>query len=491
MATVGEPPSVLPPLAFESVARDVGDLVWQRLATLPAGAASIDSAAYQPELAWRWERLDSLTWRFHLRPDARWQDGQPVTAEDVVFSFHAYADSIVDALARTAVSPIHVEAEDSLTVLVRFPRPSPEQLYDATYHVRILPAHVWSGIPADRWQGDTAVAHLVGSGPYRVSAWRRGSDLTLVADSSLVPAGRQPAITRVIFRFTKDPNAALNLVLSHEADLLETLIAPDAAARVAADSAYRVVTYPSAVYGFLAFNLRNRRSPLADSTVRQALAMAVDRNAVARNAFGPAAHAPAGPMSGLAWIGERGIRTIPTDTAAARAVLGRRAVRGRTAVRPYTFDILVPSTSPSRRRMAEALQEAWRRVGATVTVTVVDFPVFQERLAAGKFDSYIGAYLDEPTMRGLEDQWGTAGFGAQNYGHFSDPRFDSLLALAGLASDTAVAGARYRDAMSLLNADAPAIFLYTPVNAAAVRRDIGNVTINPYSWLATLESWTR
>ena len=141
--------------------------------------------------------------------------------------------------------------------------------------------------------------------------------------------------------------------------------------------------------------------------------------------------------------------------------------------------------------MAEALQEAWRRVGATVTVTVVDFPVFQERLAAGKFDSYIGAYLDEPTMRGLEDQWGTAGFGAQNYGHFSDPRFDSLLALAGLASDTAVAGARYRDAMSLLNADAPAIFLYTPVNAAAVRRDIGNVTINPYSWLATLESWTR
>ena len=64
-------------------------------------------------------------------------------------------------------------------------------------------------------------------------------------------------------------------------------------------------------------------------------------------------------------------------------------------------------------------------------------------------------------------------------------------ALAASKADTAVAGPLYRQALSLLNADVPAIFLYTPMNASAFRRDIGNVTIDPYSWLGTLGSWTR
>lgn len=493
VAAIGEPPSVLPPLTFESVGRDVGDLVWERLATLAPGSASIDTAAYRPGLAQRWERVDSLTWRFHLRPGARWQDGAPLTARDVVFSFDAYADSVVDAMARSTVAPLRVQAEDSLTVLITFPHASPEQLYDATSAVRIIPEHIWASLPRADWGADTLVSHLVGSGPYRVVSWRRGEALTLVANTSAggrrsTVDGRLPSIGRVVFRFAQDPDAALNLVLSHEADLLEVLMTPDRIARVEADSAYRVERYPSAVYGFIAFNLDSRNRSLRDRDIRRALAAAVDRDAIARNAFGPDAHAPAGPMSSLAWIGERGISTIPLDTTAARRALGR------TAVRPYgpvAFDILVPSTSPSRRRIAEILQEAWRRAGATVTITAVDFPVFQERLAGGKFDSYIGAYLDEPTMRGLAEQWGTAGIGAQNYGHYSSSGFDSLLALAGAQADTAVAGPLYREALSRLNADVPAIFLYTPMSASAFRRDIGNVTIDPYSWLAGMAGWTR
>ncbi|HET7602658.1 MAG TPA: ABC transporter substrate-binding protein [Gemmatimonadales bacterium] len=492
VAAVGEPPSVLPPLTYESVGRDVGDLVWERLATLAPHGASIDTAAYRPALAGRWERMDSLTWRFHLRPGARWQDGVPVTARDVVFSFDVYADSTIDAIGRMAVAPLQVSAADSSTVLIRFPHASPEQLYDATYHVRIIPEHVWSGIARDAWGADTAVAHLVGSGPFRVVSWRRGEALVLSRASS---ARR---IDTVVFRFAQDPDAALNLLLSHEADLLEVLMTPDRIARVEADTAFRVERYPSAVYGFIAFNLAGKNPALRNREVRRALASAVDRDAIAQNAFGPDAHAPAGPMSALAWVGEAGIDMMGLDTASARVAVGRAAARPYTAApRPASrvprpsFDILVPSTSPSRRRIAEALQEAWRRIGVTATITAVDFPVFQERLASGKFDSYIGAYLDEPTMRGLAEQWGRAGFESQNYGHYDNPAVDSLLALAASKGDTGVAGPLYRQALSLLNADAPAIFLYTPMNASAFRRDIGNVTIDPYSWLAGLGDWTR
>jgi peptide/nickel transport system substrate-binding protein len=482
VAAVGEPPAVLPPLTYESVGRDIGDLVWERLASLAPGGASIDTAAYRPGLAERWERVDSLTWRFQLRPGAMWQDGVPVTAKDVVFSFDTYADSSIDAIGRMAVAPLHVSAEDSSTVLIRFPEPSPEQLYDATYHVRMIPEHIWAGIPRGGWEADTSLAHLVGSGPFRVVSWRRGEALVLSRASSVErQAPDAQRIDTVVFRFAQDPDAALNLLLSHEADLLEVLMTPDRIARVEADTAFRVEHYPSAVYGFIAFNLAGKNPALRDRDVRRALAAAVDRDAIARNAFGPDAHAPAGPMSALAWIGEQGIGQIPINDSDAR--------RPASGVRRVTFDILVPSTSPSRRRIAEALQEAWRRIGVTVTITAVDFPVFQERLAAGRFDSYIGAYIDEPTMRGLAEQWGRAGFASQNYGHYDNPVVDSLLALAATKGDTTVARPLYREALSTLNADAPAIFLYTPMNASAFRRDIGNVTIDPYSWLAGLGDW--
>ena len=498
IAAVGEPSSVLPPLAYESVARDIGDLVYERLADLAPGAAPIDTGAFRPRLAASWERIDPLALRFRLRPGARWHDGRPVTAADVVFSFEAFSDPVVDALARPYLDGrITAEAEDSMTVVVRFAAASPEQLFDATSHVRVIPRHIWSAVPREAWAADTAIARLVGSGAYRVTAWRRGEFLSVEADTARAAADR-PEITGIVWRFTGDPDAALNLLLSHEADLIETLGAPNRVERVEADSAFTTIDYPAAVYGFLGFRLADARRPhpvLGDRQVRRALASAVDRDALAHNAYGPSARAPAGPMSGLLWIGDDGVTSLPHDTAAAGRELDaagwRRGGDGvrRRGSRRLAFDILVPSTSPSRRQLAVAMQEMWRQAGAEVTVTAVDFPVFQERLGSGRFDSYIGAYLDEPSPRGLADQWGTSGIGVLNHGRYSSPAFDSLLAAAARAADTAAARALYHAALDTLNADAPAIFLYTPVQTAAVSRRLGNVTIDGYSWLGSVGEW--
>ncbi|HXI20958.1 MAG TPA: ABC transporter substrate-binding protein, partial [Gemmatimonadales bacterium] len=196
IAATGEPETVLPPLVVETVGRDIGDQVFERLADLEPGKAPLDPTAYRPRLAASWERVDSLTWRFHLRPGARWQDGQPVTAHDVVFSFDVYADSTLDTPARPYLAhALTVSAADSATVVIRFRRAYSEQLYDATWHVRVIPAHIWDGVPRDRWAADTAVAHLVGSGPFRVAAWQRGQSLTLVADTA---GGRRAGVNTAI-----------------------------------------------------------------------------------------------------------------------------------------------------------------------------------------------------------------------------------------------------------------------------------------------------
>jgi peptide/nickel transport system substrate-binding protein len=499
VAAISEPSTVLPPLVGETVGRDIGDQIFERLADLRPGAASIDTTAYQPALAARWERVDSLAWRFHLRPGARWHDGQPVSAEDVRFSFEAFSDTAIGSPAQsTLAGRVAIVPEDSATFLVRFTEPSPEQLYDATYHVRIIPAHVWRAIPKDAWSGDTALAHLVGSGPFRVAQWKRSEFLTLVADSTFAPA---PSIRRAIWRFTADPDAALNLVLSHEADVLESAAGPAREERAAADSSVRMVRYPSAAYGFLGFNLvspSGGAAPhpvLGDRATRRALALAIDRATAARSVFGPSAKAPPGPMSQLLWLWSDSITTLPYDPDAARReleALGWRAGKDGTRVRQgrrLGFDILVPSTSASRRQLAVMLQEMWRAAGAAVTVTSVDFPVFQQRLGQGRFDSYIGAWIDEPSPRGLADQWTRAGWAVLNYGHYADPRFDSLFRQASRMADVGEARRAYRAALDVLNADAPALFLFAPANAAVLSPRVRGIEINPYSWASGLPGW--
>ena len=161
----------------------------------------------------------------------------------------------------------------------------------------------------------------------------------------------------------------------------------------------------------------------------------------------------------------------------------------RRGDRDLAFDILVPGTSPTRRQLAVALQAMWRAVGAAVTVTAVDFPVFQERLEHGQFDAYLGAWLDEPSPRGLADQWTRAGWGVLNYGRYANPAFDALFRRAAGARDAAEARRLYREAMDTLNADAPALFLYAPANLAVVSRRLGGVSVDPYSWLSGLRTW--
>ena len=495
IAAAGEPSSLFPPLVYETVGRDVTDQVFERLAELAPSAAPIDPAGYRPALADRWERVDSLTLRFHLRPDARWQDGVPVTAHDVAFSFGVYVDPTLDTEAGQALAgQVTVEEVDSSTVLVRFARAYPEQWYDATWHVRILPAHVWEAIPREQWEGDTALAHVVGSGRYRVTSYVAAQSLQLEA----VP-GAATAIQRVVWRFVPDPDAAVNLLLAGEVDLVEHLGPPSRVARVAGDSTIRLMTYPSAAYGFLGFRLQDakgRRHPLlGDRALRRALALGVDRQLMAAGIFGEGTVAPPGPMSQLLWINSPDIHVLPHDPAASERLLDSLGwMRGDDGVRVrgsemLAFDILVPGTSPTRRDLAQALQQAWTLLGVKTTITAVDFPVFNQRLATGAFDSYIGAWLDEPSPRGLADQWTRAGWGKLNFGYYDNAEFDALFRRAVSAPDTATAGPLYRAAMDTLNGDAPALFLFAPTQVAGVSRRIEGVTLNPYSWLSDLSTW--
>src|SRR6266566_3895782 len=191
-------------------------LVGVALATC-ARAPGCTGEDFTPLLAERWEWDRPLTLVFHLDPRARWQDGQRVTAADVVFTYDSYNDPRVNSPYRTALRWISaVTSRDSLTAVFRFRRRYPEIFYDAVYQMRILPGHLLRNIPRDQWQSTPFGRAPVGDGPYRFAAWKAGERLELVADSTCF-LGR-PHIRRLIWRFTPDLQVAVTQMVAGEAD---------------------------------------------------------------------------------------------------------------------------------------------------------------------------------------------------------------------------------------------------------------------------------
>ncbi len=493
IAATGEPAVLLPPLVTDAAGRDVSDLIFEPLASLKVGGSPYDSSALEPGLAASWHRVDSVTWRFSLRQGAEWHDGTPVTAQDVVFSFAAYTDTSLGAPGM-ALADAQVSAEGDREVLVRFPRPAPDQLYDAATTIRVLPRHLWDSLPRTAWATDSSLRRLVGSGPYRVADWRRGQSLIL-------ERVRGTSFQRIAWRFAADQEAALNLTLSGEADVLETATSPSARQRARSDSSLQLVAYPSAVYGFLGFRLADaagRPDPiLADRVIRQALTHAIDRRSLVAAVIGEDAVVPPGPLSRAAWIWNDSIRILGFDVERAAALFDQagwpRGADGmrRRAGRPLAIDILVPSTSPARRQLGEGIQQMWRQAGVAATITAVDFPIFQERLATGRFEAMIGAWLDEPKPTGLVDQWTRAGIGRLNHGRYHSPAFDGLVSRALAARSPEASRALWREAMDTLNLDAPAVFLYTPTNLMVASTRLSGLVVDPYSWLHRVTSWQK
>ena len=501
-ASVGEPETLLPPVVQSSSARDVSDQLFLKLADLGMLTNTIGDEDFTPLLADRWDWDDPLTLAFHIDPRARWHDGEPVTAADVVFTYDAYMDQRVGSPYRTSLKWISaVTLRDSLTAIFRFRRRYPEMFYDAVYHMRVLPGHLLRNVPRDQWQTAAFGRAPIGDGPYRFKSWKAGESLELTADSSFF-LGR-PHIPRLIWRFTPDLQVAVTQLVAGEADALEVLVSPDNIQRV--KGAPQLATYPykGSGYGYLGFNLAangdsTKPHPLfGDRSIRRALAMATDRPRLLKSVFGDNAKVPPGPMSQLLWIWDPEIRELPYDTAQAGRLLSARGwidsdgdgVRDHDGAK-LTFRLLVPTSSAVRRGYARLVQEELRKIGIEVQIDEVEFSVFLQRAQAGQFDALIQVWNTDPTpSSGITQTWTQGGIGQSNYLRYASPSFDHLVEQASTTFDRKAAQRDWRAAMELINQDAPAIFLFAVQNVAAVHRRVENVTIRPDSWWALVRTW--
>ncbi len=477
----GDADNLFPPLTLTSQGRQVTDQIFDYLADIGPGLNTIGDAGFTPRLAqsWKWAP-DSLSIAFRINPRARWHDGSPVTASDVRFTYRLVVDTALGSpVAATLIGVDSVSVADSLTAVVWFRHRSPEQFFDLAYNLAILPEHILGTVPVRSLASSPFARSPIGSGRFRFGRWDGGTRIELVSDSSNY-RGRAK-LDRVLWMVSPDMTTATTRFLAGEADFIDVVRGPTVQ-QIGQSPRLRLMTLPSLDYGYLGFN--TKRPLFRDRELRRALSMVVDRDAMVRNVFDTLAQPGLGPLVRAQTTASAAIAPLRHDSAAAATTL-----RGHS---PVAFHLMVPTSSAIRMRYAVLLQAQYRKAGVAVTVDPLDINAFAQRLNKGDWDAVLNAWHTDPSPSAVRQAWSGAALpphGA-NFTGYSSASFDATVDSAAATFGSDRSRSLYQRAYAIINADAPAVWLYEARSASGVGRRVNVVGARPDQWWADLPDWT-
>jgi peptide/nickel transport system substrate-binding protein len=503
VAQVGDATQLLPPLVGDQTGHAVQDMVFDRLAEIGPDMNTVGDKGFTPRLAksWTWS-ADSLSIAFSIDPRAKWHDGQPVTADDIKYSFQLFTDPKVGSPNASLFTNIDsIQVRDSLTAVAWFKKRTPAEFYDLVYQLIPVPKHVYGSIPLEDLHTAERARTLVGSGQFRFVKWEPKVRIELVADTANY-RGR-PKLDRIIMSIIADGNVGMTQVLTGQADFLQNFPI-DQVATLDSSKLARPMSLPTFSYTYAGFNTLARKSTSAphpvfgDARVRRALSMGVDRPAMLANVFGGVGRLGHGPFPMAQSAGDSTIKLPPYDTTAAKALLdsagwhvGASGVREKNG-RPLRFSILNTTTSLPRKQYGVLLQEQFRKLGAQADIETLDAQGFEQRTRAGDYDIVLWAWTTDPAISGYAQTWTTSAIGdqGQNILRYSNRRVDALLDSASASFDRDQATALARRAFQVIADDVPAIWLYDVVMIAGIHRRMNVGVIRPDGWSVDMGSWS-
>lgn len=466
------------------VGQESGILNYYIAAVTQEGLLSIDAdGALQPGLAESWEQPDPVTYVFDLRDDAVFQDGTPVTADDVVFSLEMARDETQSpGLAYYLTNVDTIEKSGDAQVTIRLLEP------DAAFAANMTSAGAAFITSQAFWEehgGDvgTSTSLLLGSGPYQVTEFVPDSHVAFERVDSWW--GELPAVKSIRVDFISDESTRLLAAQSGDVDIAFNVPFAQAAQWEALDD-MRVTYVNDLSYVGLYFNIGV--APFDDPAVRQAIAHAVNRDAFVStllDGHGEAATAIMTPESLTSVHSPEDARallaTIPQweyDLEAAKAALAESSVP-----EGFTTEILTPNTGPQLGTAAQALAQDLAEVG--ITLNVREVPI-EEWLAS----------LDPSAGYGLNYMWyfSTLGdpaeiptylIGAGNPAQYDNAEVLELLSQVGAETDPAARIDLLVEAETLQAEDAINIPLWWGQSATGFANDLGVTDFSPFTFVST------
>ena len=400
-----------------------------------------------PGMATSWETsADGLTWTFHLR-DARWSDGQPVTADDFVYTYrrilnpetasiYAYLVYILkngQALNEGKAAPevLGVKALGPRTLALTLEHPAPylpQLLMHQSFYP--VPKHVVEKL-GDAW---VRPGSYVSNGPYKLVSWRLGDKMQVVKNPYFFDAARI-CVDRINYYPTPDAVSAERRVARGELDI-NTSFQSNRYQRLQEAMPGYARTHVSLATSYLSFNTHDVK-PLQDKRVRRALSEAIDRDFITTKLL------RAGQLPAYSFVppGTANYVASPKAVWAAMPLVQRQieaksllAEAGYTAKNPLKIEIKTSNNTDSLLLM-EAIQADWRAIGVEVSLQqnegAIAFAAYRDRDFQVGFMAWYADFNDPMTFLGLLK----SDTGAQNYGDYKNPAYDALLAQADQEPD--------------------------------------------------------
>jgi peptide/nickel transport system substrate-binding protein len=429
-----------------------------------------------PELAEDWEiSEDGREYTFTLRDDVTWHDGEPFTAEDVVFTFE---DVLLEFHARTAASLgsalESVEATDDHTVVFRFTEAYAPLLQQLNVtEAPILPQHVYGDGDIETHEANTAP---VGTGPFVFESYTEGSEIRATANEDYFKDG--PDLDALVMRIIPDEGSQLLALESGEVDFLWGVPGAEIE-RLEADDAIELGTTPSNPGGSncimtISFNLD--RPITGTPEVRRAIGHALDRERfVEQVLFGQGQVAEAPISSGIPWAHAPEVDLPTYDVAEAERLLdeadwseGDDGVRMRDGER-LAIDFV---HFPTFAKYGELVREQLGEIGIEVDLEALEPPVFASTVfGEDDFDTNVISYCNGPDPEiGVRRMYDSALIGDvpfTNAAHYDNPEVDALLEEASQTVDPEDRSPIYAELQRIVAEDLPYLWLVETVGTRA------------------------
>ena len=381
----------------------------------PLVATSPIDGQIVPALADSWEIApDGVTYTFHLNKDAKWHDGTDVTADDLQFTFDVALDETSPNPRRSTLlqqlESYRVVDADTFEMVSK--EPFATFLYDVPFSIFTMPKHIWEGVPPADWPNDPGStgqdpARVVGTGPWKFGEWRQGESVTLLRNDQYYDPAWVPTVDELVMRILPDPATEVEALKAGEIDIVEVIPAPQTE-EVQNTEGLNVDIYPSYSFTYVGLNLDPEKTTLfQDPLVRQALFVAIDKEAIKDNIFAGFGEVALGtqPKLSFAYAPESIDEPYAYDPERARQLLadaGWTDTNGDGIVekdgQEFRFELLTNSGggAVSDQLLAE-LQQRWREIGVEMTPNLMEWAAMQDVTdKTHDFDAILQAFVWDP-----------------------------------------------------------------------------------------------
>ncbi|EKQ0890873.1 oligopeptide ABC transporter substrate-binding protein OppA [Salmonella enterica] len=442
-----------------------------------------------PGVAEKWENKDFKVWTFHLRKNAKWSDGTPVTAHDFVYSWQRLADpntaspyasylqyghiaNIDDIIAgKKPATDLGVKALDDHTFEVTLSEPVP-YFYKLLVHPSVSPVPK-SAVEkfGDKW---TQPANIVTNGAYKLKNWVVNERIVLERNPQYWDNDKT-VINQVTYLPISSEVTDVNRYRSGEIDMTYNNMPIELFQKLKKEipNEVRVDPYLCTYY----YEINNQKAPFNDVRVRTALKLALDRDIIVnkvKNQGDLPAYSYTPPYTDGAKLVEPEWFKWSQEkrNEEAKKLL---AEAGFTADKPLTFDLLY-NTSDLHKKLAIAVASIWKKnLGANVKLENQEWKTFLDTRQQGTFDVARAGWCadyNEPTSflnTMLSDS-------SNNTAHYKSPAFDKLIADTLKVTDDAQRSELYAKAEQQLDKDSAIVPVYYYVNARLVKPWVGGYT---------------